>query len=131
MTSGKRAKRYLQREHLLELGPSALDYLTELTHRRPRIWIRDVDRLHALLATYGKDALRAAFTQGLAEQAIGAEYIAHYLAAAVATPPVAEGDSPGRPDGRSWPVGHPAGSPSRVDQLHLAFLASDRDGERS
>jgi transposase len=129
--SGKRAKRYLQREHLLELGRSALDYLTELTHRRPRIWIRDVDRLHALLATYGEDALRAAFTQGLAEQAIGAEYIAHYLAAAVTTPPVAEGDSPGRPDGRSWPVGHPGGSPLRVDQLNLAFLTSDRDGERS
>ena len=62
-------------------GPSALDYLTELTHRRPRIWLRDVDRLHALLATYGDDAMRAAFARGLAEQAIGAEYIAHYLAA--------------------------------------------------
>jgi hypothetical protein len=44
--SGKRAKRYLQREHLLELGPAALEYLTELTHRRPQIWLRDVDRLH-------------------------------------------------------------------------------------
>ena len=59
----------------------------ELTHRRPRIWLRDVDRLHALLATYGDDAVRAAFTRGLAEQAIGAEYIAHYLAAIVTTPP--------------------------------------------
>ncbi len=52
--SGKRAKRYLQREHLLALGPPALEYLTELTHRRPQVWIRDVDRLHALLATYGE-----------------------------------------------------------------------------
>src|SRR5207245_11452822 len=58
--SGKRAKRYLQREHLLALGPAALDYLTELTHRRPRIWIRDVDRLHELLATYGDAAVPAA-----------------------------------------------------------------------
>src|SRR3990170_104212 len=91
--SGNRAKRYLQREHLLALGASALDYLTELTHRRPRIWIRDVDRLHELLATYGDDAVRAAFARGLAEQAIGAEYIAHYLAAAVTTPPPIEGDS--------------------------------------
>ncbi|MBV9172384.1 MAG: hypothetical protein JOZ81_20100 [Chloroflexi bacterium] len=31
--SGTRAKRYLQREHLLKLGPDALAYLTELTHR--------------------------------------------------------------------------------------------------
>jgi transposase len=78
--SGKRAKRYMQREHLLGLGREALEYLTELTHRRPRVWVRDVDRLHELLQTHGDDALRAAFVRGLAERAIGAEYIAHYLA---------------------------------------------------
>ncbi|MBI3262684.1 MAG: hypothetical protein HYZ58_05980, partial [Acidobacteria bacterium] len=114
--SGKRAKRYLQREHLLALGPAALDYLTELTHRRPGIWLRDVDRLHTLLATYGDEAMRAAFTRGLAEQAIGAEYIAHYLAAAVTTPGVIEGDSTGRPDARSSFIGHPGGSISSGDQ---------------
>jgi hypothetical protein len=57
----------------------ALDYLTELTHRRPRVWVRDVDRLHELLQRHGDDALRGAFERGLREQAIGAEYIAHYL----------------------------------------------------
>jgi transposase len=77
--SGKRAKRYMQREHLLGLGRCALEYLTELTHRRPGVWIRDVARLHDLLERYGDDAMRAAFERGLAEQAIGAEYIAHYL----------------------------------------------------
>jgi transposase len=82
--AGKRAKRYMQREHLLELGAAALDYLTELTHRRPRVWIRDVDRLHELLQHHGKDTLRAAFERGLAERAIGAEYIAHYLSSAPA-----------------------------------------------
>ena len=85
--SGKRAKRYMQREHLLGLGHCALDYLTELTHRRPRVWIRDVARLHDLLERHGDDALRAAFDRGLAERAIGAEYIAHYLA--TAPPPAA------------------------------------------
>ena len=88
--SGKRAKRYLQREHLLALGPPALAYLTELTHRRPKIWIRDVDRLHGLLATYGDAALRAAFERGLAEQTIGAEYIAHFLATTVTPATVVE-----------------------------------------
>lgn len=77
--SGKRAKRYMQREHLLGLGRCALEYLTELTHRRPGVWIRDVARLHDLLERHGDDALRTAFERGLAEQAIGAEYIAHYL----------------------------------------------------
>src|SRR5712691_1223261 len=72
-------KRYLQREHLLELGPAALEYLTELTHRRPQVWIRDVDRLHELLQRHGEAALRTAFARGLAEGVFGAEYVAHHL----------------------------------------------------
>ena len=80
--SGKRAKRYLQREHLLALGRAALEYLTELTHRRPQVWIHDVDRLHELLQLHGEAALRAAFERGLAEGVFGAEYVAHHLAAA-------------------------------------------------
>jgi len=77
--SGKRAKRYLQREHLLAVGRAALDYLTELTHRRPRVWTRDVERLHELLQKHGEDALRAAFERGLSDGNFGHEYIAHYL----------------------------------------------------
>jgi transposase len=80
--SGKRARRYMQRQHLLDVGVEALHYLTELTHRRPRVWIRDVDQLHELLQQHGDEALRAALTRGLAERAIGAEYIAHYLTSA-------------------------------------------------
>ena len=117
--SGKRAKRYLQREHLLELGPPALEYLTELTHRRPGVWLRDVDRLHGLLATYGADIVRTAFARGLAEHAIGAEYIAHYLAATVTTPSLIEGESTGRPIGRSALLGPPGPSLSRSEQLAL------------
>jgi transposase len=77
--SGKRAKRYMKREHLLALGEHALVYITEIVHRRPRVWIRDVDRLHELLERHGDLALRAAFSRGLDEGAFGAEYIAHYL----------------------------------------------------
>src|SRR5439155_14448458 len=90
--SGKRAKRYLQREHLLALGPSALAYLTELTHRRPQVWLRDIDRLHTLLATYGDEAMRAAFARGVHEHAIVSEYIAHFLADVVTTPAPIDGD---------------------------------------
>lgn len=117
--SGKRAKRYLQREHLLKLGPEALAYLTELTHRRPRVWVRDVDRLHTLLATHGDDAMRAAFARGIAEQAIGAEYIAHFLADAVTTPRPIEGDTPGQPDARSPSIGHSGRSSLGPEQLSL------------
>ena len=77
--SGERAKRYMKREHLLALGEHALVYITEVVHRRPRVWIRDVDRLHELLERHGDLAMRAAFARGLEEGAFGAEYIAHYL----------------------------------------------------
>ncbi len=117
--SGKRAKRYLQREHLLALGPAALEYLTELTHRRPQIWLRDIDRLHTLLATYGEAAMRVAFAQGLAEQATGAEYIGHFLASAVTTPAPIEGDSTGRSAVRSSLLGHPDESIVRDEQLSV------------
>jgi len=117
--SGKRAKRYLQREHLLKLGPEALAYLTELTHRRPQVWLRDIDRLHTLLATYGDDAMRAALARGVAEQAIGAEYIAHFLADAVTSPKPIEGDTPGQPDPRSPSIEHPDQSSLSSEQLSL------------
>lgn len=77
--SGKRAKRYMKREHLIGLGEHALAYITELVHRRPKVWIRDVDYLHDMLERHGDDALRAAFERGLAERVFGAEYISHFL----------------------------------------------------
>ena len=87
--SGKRGKRYLERQHLLELGPAVHEYLTELTHRRPRIWVRDVERLHAMLQNHGAPATRRAFEQGLRERVFGAEYIAHYLTTSTAVSTVA------------------------------------------
>ncbi len=92
--SGKRARRYLQRQHLLDLGGAALSYLTELTHRRPHTWIHDIERLHELLQTHGDVALRSAFERGIAEQAIGAEYIAHYLGTPMAALPCDDEDRP-------------------------------------
>ena len=77
---GKRAKRYMKREHLLGLGEEALADITEVVHRRPKVWYRDVDELHDLLEVYGDIALRLAFVRGLAERVYGHEYIAHYLA---------------------------------------------------
>lgn len=86
--SGKRGKRYLQRQHLLELGPAVHEYLTELTHRRPRLWVTDVEQLHALLQTHGAVATRSAFERALEARVFGAEYIAHYLSSLTTTAPV-------------------------------------------
>ena len=103
--SGKRARRYLQRQHLIDLGSAALAYLTELTHRRPRTWIPEVERLHELLQTHGDAALRAAFERGLAEQAVGVEYITHYLGAAMPPLPFDDTDRPSTISAYSLPRG--------------------------
>lgn len=103
--SGKRARRYLQRQHLIDVGAAALAYLTELTHRRPRTWIPEVERLHELLQTHGDAAIRTAFERGLAEQAIGAEYIAHYLGTTLPPLPFEESDRPPTISAPSLPRG--------------------------
>jgi hypothetical protein len=103
--SGKRARRYLQRQHLIDLGAAALAYLTELTHRRPRTWIHEVERLHELLQTYGDAAVRTAFERGLADQAIGAEYIAHYLGTTIPPLPFEDEDRPSTLNASSLPRG--------------------------
>jgi transposase len=77
--SGKRAKRYLKREQLLELGPSALEYLTEVVHRRPRAWVPEVDALHALLQQHGAEPLRQAFVRAVEQGTYGTEYVGHFL----------------------------------------------------
>lgn len=77
--SGKRGKRYLKRQQLLELGEPAFLYLTEIVHRRPRQWFYDVDRLHDILQNHGVEVLRRAMEQGLQEQVFGAAYIESFL----------------------------------------------------
>jgi hypothetical protein len=78
--SGKRGRRYLKRQQLLELGEPAIRYLTEIVHRRPRQWYEDVDRLHAILQSHGPEVLRRAMEAGLQEQVFGALYVERSLA---------------------------------------------------
>src|SRR2546429_1432653 len=77
--SGKRGKRYLQRQQLLELGEPAILYLTELVHRRPRGWWVDVDRLHNLLQSHGPEVLREAMEEGLKEQRFDVSFVEESL----------------------------------------------------
>src|SRR5437660_6489957 len=77
--SGKRGKRYLKRQQLLELGEPAIRYLTEVVHRRPREWFQDVDRLHQILQSHGPEVLRRAMEEGLKEQRFGAVYVERSL----------------------------------------------------
>ncbi|MBV9481492.1 MAG: hypothetical protein JO249_12180 [Acidobacteria bacterium] len=75
--SGKRGKRYLKRQQLLELP--ALLYLTEIVHRRPRQWFEDVDRLHQILQSHGPEVLRRAIVEGLKQQIYGAFFVERAL----------------------------------------------------
>ena len=77
--SGTRGQRYLKRQHLLDLGSAALAYLTEVIHRRPRGWLGEVDRLHALLQRVGPDPVRGALARAVAAGTFGVEYIEHDL----------------------------------------------------
>lgn len=77
--SGKRGKRYLKRQQLLDLGAPAFQYLTEIVHRRPRQWFNDVDRLHDLLQSHGPEVLRRALEEGLKEQVFSATYVERFL----------------------------------------------------
>ena len=90
--SGQRGRRYLKRQQILDVGDPALWYLTEITHRRPRDWIGEVDRLHELLQQYGPEPLRTAFDRAVTAATFGAEYVAHYL-----QPPAAAARSTPRP----------------------------------
>jgi hypothetical protein len=77
--SGKRARRYLQREQVLALGAIAEQLLTEIVHRRERTWHHDVERLHALLQRHGDGPLRDAMARAVEANTFGAEYVAHFL----------------------------------------------------
>jgi transposase len=72
---GGRARLYYQRQSLWELGPAAEAWLTELVHRRPTQWRRDVEQCFDLLQTHGPARVLAAFAWGVAHHAIGAEYV--------------------------------------------------------
>jgi transposase len=88
--SGKRGKRYLKRQQLLELGEPALLYLTEIVHRRPKEWFSDVDRLHQLLQSFGPEVLRHAIEEGLKQQIYGAFFIERELQAELSFPQVVQ-----------------------------------------
>jgi hypothetical protein len=88
--SGKRGKRYLKRQQLLELGEPAIRYLTEIVHRRPRQWYEDVDRLHQILQSHGPEVLRRAMEEGLKLQIYGAFYVERSLQPGLSFPQVAQ-----------------------------------------
>lgn len=81
--SGARGRLYFQRQRLLELGPVAEHFLTELIHQRPRTWKGDVEQLYRLLDTLGDAALLRALQAALLRGLVGAEYVQQLVRTAV------------------------------------------------
>lgn len=77
--SGARGKRYLKRQQLFEVGESAVRFLTELVHAKPKAWAVDVDRLHALLQAFGPEALDRSFRAALGAGAVSIAFVASCL----------------------------------------------------
>ncbi len=84
--SGKRGRRYLQREHLLETGEAALQFLMELVHRAPHSWFGEVEILHDLLQQHGPKTLDRAFQAAVGAHTCTAEYVGRCLNGDRSTP---------------------------------------------
>lgn len=77
--SGKRGRRYLMRQHIFEIGEPAVRFLTELVHRRPTNWTRDVENLHQMLQRFGPEPLNRALRAALDVGCFDAAYVARCL----------------------------------------------------
>ena len=63
--SGRRAELYYQRQRVLEIGPIAETFLTELVHARPHTWAADVRQLFALLQEHGPERMAGALREAV------------------------------------------------------------------
>lgn len=77
--SGKRGKRYLKRQQLFEVGEAAVEFLTEIVHRRPLGWIAEVELLHRMLQSTGTEPMERAFRAAVQSQSYSVDFIAQCL----------------------------------------------------
>ncbi len=81
---GERAKLYLQRQEILELGPPAEALVTEWVHRPSYNWKAQVVALHGLLVAHGPERVLAAIARALADARYHVRAIAWLLEREVA-----------------------------------------------
>jgi transposase len=73
--AGERGRLYLKRQELLDLGPVAEVFLTEIVHRHRFTWKAEVEQLHGALLAHGPAALHRSLAAA-GEQHL---YAAHYV----------------------------------------------------
>jgi hypothetical protein len=79
--SGQRGRRYLRRQQVLDVGPAAVQFITEVVHARPKDWYGVVDVLHDLLQRHGPSTLHLALRAAVANGTHDVAYVLEVLAA--------------------------------------------------
>ncbi len=82
--SGKRGRLYLKRQEILDLGPAAEAFFTEIVHRHRFTWPSEVEQLHAALVEHGPAALHRALAIAHQRELYGAPHVLRLLTQEVA-----------------------------------------------
>jgi hypothetical protein len=82
--SGKRGRLYLKRQEILDLGPAAEAFFTEIVHRHRFTWPSEVEQLHRALVQHGPAALHRALAIAHERELYGAPHVLRLLAKEVA-----------------------------------------------
>jgi hypothetical protein len=82
--AGKRGRLYLKRQEILDLGPAAESFLTEIVHRHRFTWQGEVEQLHEALTQHGPAALHRALAAAHTRELYGAPHVLRLLAKVVA-----------------------------------------------
>ena len=77
--SGERAQNYYKRQRLLETGPPAEAFMTNLVHAHPFTWMGDVNTLFDLWLEHGPLRMAQAFQTALEKGWYGTESIERWL----------------------------------------------------
>jgi transposase len=78
--AGARGRLYLKRQELLDLGPVAEAFLTEIVHRHRFTWKTEVEQLHAALIDHGPAVLHRSLLRAHESRLYGAAHVLDLLA---------------------------------------------------
>jgi transposase len=79
--SGARGKRYFKRQQVFATGEAAVLFLTEIVHRDPKGWWREVDDLFDLLQRFGPEPMNRALRAAVDTGRFDVDLVAQLLAA--------------------------------------------------
>lgn len=81
--AGERGRLYLKRQELLDLGPVAETFLTEIVHRHRFTWKAEVEQLHGALLAHGPATLQRSLAAAGEQCLYAAQHVLERLPQAV------------------------------------------------